>query len=456
MNSSPHFLTGSKAAIAKAGCTTFLRLPWDETTGPYAEGGLVNHAFLASLVPGCHAYAHPPEMPADDAQRAMIATAKAWMVKKGLLVPASSASLLAKKGDLVAITGLRAEVAFAYDPVTGRARELVDPLPLEGDTFDARWYTDPVKRAAYDGPGGPILDREICMRLDLVCMGVDAWGPFLFVGDWKFHFGPRGEPVTAQTQVELGILTASRAYGIDRARGAGIHVWAFGDVLEEECGEKDEHGEFLLGEAGVPEFSDFGLATLADEVRVWATLPANDAAPVPGAHCKERYCPATAACSATLEAAAQLIPAETLARKPIAGPLLDDEHAEWALTAGELLVEAGKQLVAKARKYADEHGGFRMKDGRVFSGLASTSYSPDLSKPGALDLMAKMGLEFAVMSYTTWAAIKKEGGEDGERIVQLARTELGKAGMLTPKKTVTYDARKPTPAPKADETRRAS
>lgn len=415
--------TFSKKALEEA-CHWWLlpSVPWEDTASSYAMRGRVLHKLMATLVTGGELV-----LPEDVLERALYAQGRQWLRDHGYLVRASQDSLCEKprKDGLRPVAGLRAEVAFAYDVETQEARELVDP---EG--WDVRWYADPAKRAAYTGPGGPIRETEVCGRVDLVCPGWDNAGAFVWIGDFKFHFG--GEhappPPDARAQLEIGGLAAAKVYGVDRVKATGIHVYETRVDLEALSYVKPD------GEV-VEEVAPFALVAVAASLDELANAPANDPVPHSGPHCDARYCPARAACPLTAEVVADVLPAESLVRKrSLKGALEDNAHALWARDAGERLIAVGEELVAKAKKWADTHEGIIEEDGQVYAAELVPSESVDL--PRAEPILAELGLAAAVERTVTWASVKRAGGDE-----KTVRAKLRDAKALKTKWSRKYETR---------------
>jgi PD-(D/E)XK nuclease superfamily len=414
----------SKGPLARSGCAFWLipGVPWHDTAGDSAEMGTENHAAMHAITTyetALLAYSKstplgvpappapkPPTLPENLGQYAMCVSARAWLEEQGLL----------------RLPGLRAEVAFAFDLATGKGRELADP-PGE----PARWYADPELRAKYG-----VAPTEVCGRIDLLCFGMDGEGSFVRTLDYKFHFAP-GAPLSARGQMELCALAVSRALGVDRVRASALHVWEEGEPVEEEVLPLDEETGEVLG----PMLDAAALAKVETWLRGLAAIPANDVA-IDGPHCKQRYCPARAACPVTGLAVEQLLPAETLARKKLAEPIADAGHAAWALTAGDLLIEVGKQLIARANGYADEVGGFPLqKGGEVYGGLPVVTTRPDLTVAGAIEAVRALA-PGAIAEATTWTAIKRAGGAAAEKELRAALQDLG---ALKVSESIRYQAR---------------
>lgn len=165
-----------------------------------------------------------------------------------------------------------AERAFVYDPTKDEAREI--PRATHRDYSSA-------------GPG-----ETVAGTADIVAIDGDA----VLVFDWKTSSD--GAPgVDAREQLEWLALMACRAWGFDAARIVTPKVTEFGvEAIE---------GEPL---------DMFGLAAVAERIAAdVARIPS--AEPVPGEHCKGRYCKALPVCPSTEVLMAQIVPADSLARK---------------------------------------------------------------------------------------------------------------------------------------------
>jgi hypothetical protein len=402
-------------------CAYLLRpeLAWREEGNTASEGGIKVHAPLAAVL---KSLAHEP--PDTTELRAMYGYGRAWMREAGLF---------AYDGRPRAT--IRAELAFAYDAVTDVGRELEDP---EG--APARWYADPEWRAGYAGPGGPIRDTEICGRLDVVGPAMDEEGPYLFLADYKCHFGP--EMGDAGAQLAIGALAAARAWRLDRVRAVGVHLWADQEAREER---------YDLGPAH--------LDRIAEHLARLAAAPA-PSLPNDGPWCGEHHCPARASCPVALEATAELealIPAEALVRRaPLAQDPATDEDADSQLTALDLVLEVLKAKRDRLKAFADARGGVVRKGGKVWSGKLQTNETPDLGVPGAIDVMDALGLYTAVEWSTSFAAITEVAGKEA---ADTAREALRAAGALKSATFPVYRDRKPAkagPAAADEKSRRAS
>ncbi|HEY2510183.1 MAG TPA: PD-(D/E)XK nuclease family protein [Polyangiaceae bacterium] len=421
---------------------------WTAIASEFAEGGTIVHNALDALVAD-----GVLEHLEDETHRALYAAGRAWLYRRGFL--------RAQRGTA---PGVRSEIAFAYDHETGVGRELVTP-----PGWERRWYADRARRAAYDGPGGPVRESEMPGRLDLLRFSIDGGGDreqVLEVYDYKCHFGPGYQ--TAKAQLELCGLAAARAYNVDRVRVVGVHLWADREPLEEPY-----------------ELGPFELAEIAATVRGWASA-ANDPPPVPGAHCGDRYCPARPGCPVTQRLVGELLPADRLVRRaenapalPAAGPVALGEvlasspaspaspasaaalpepapafsflapiassaDADMTLVAIDLLKELVKQKQAQVNAWADKNGGIPRKDGRIYAGAMEPRESINLAAPGAQEKLEELGLGLAIKQAVSWGDIEKLQGKPGAK---RAREALRAIGALTNAPRKVYDDRAPEAAP---------
>jgi hypothetical protein len=419
----------SKRELARR-CGWWLRpeSQWIDTFGAYAKlGTIVHHALAAVEGKGLL------ELPEDPSARAIFVKGRAWLMERKK-----------ERSDGRLLRMLRPEVAFAYDVASDTARELADP---PGET-NVRWYADKLLRLKYG-----ILPTEVCGRLDLVGFGSDEWGPFAWIADYKCHFGP--DFVTARSQLEIGALAVARAWKIDRVQAVGVHIWEEArenetGVFEEWIAEKDESGALLLGPSGVPELGAGALDAIAVAVRDELGDPDDDETPNPGPHCADRYCQAAAACPATLKAATSalsLVPAERLARGKydVTEPTTSNDQAAWFLVALDLLEKFIEAKKAEVRAFADAQGGIVDHEGGLYSGKIVPRELPMLiGRPGALEALQALGLDFAIELRTSWTAMVEAGGggKAGEALALKARLALRSLGATTQTEGPVYKSRK--------------
>lgn len=376
-------VTGSLAALVHH-CTHLLGadVAWSESPEgePQRRKGTTTHRMLSAVAN--HGVLETTD---DDDVRALYAAGRAWMDEQLRKMDRAGELQKAHRRPV-----WRGEVALAYDPTTDTARELED-----APGADPRWYAVPELRAAYAGEGGPLRATEICMRLDLVAMGMDEDGAFAWVADYKCHFGP--DAISAKDQLELAGVAAARAWNVDRVKLVGVHLWTDRATLEEPY-----------------ELTAFGLDDVARFYAELAAAPAG-AEPNEGPWCTSRHCKARATCPRTQEAARELealIPAEKLARgRSVTAPLLTNEDAAHRIVAYQLLEAMLAVGWAEVDAFADAKGGVLTKSGEVYSGKDEPSESPDLAAAGAVEVLEALGLDFAIAQSTTWKAIKAVAGQ---------------------------------------------
>lgn len=149
------------------------------------------------------------------------------------------------------VPGWRAEVAYAYDPLTGEGRVLGYDIGRE-----------------YEKHGK--LPNEIAGSADIASFDdttVTVW-------DWKTG---RAIPVTVWSQMEWLSLFAARATGATRAIARVLHVTDYGIHITEQTYDNND----LLGIA----------TRIQRDIESIA-----DAWPTPSAACDSLYCPARAGC----------------------------------------------------------------------------------------------------------------------------------------------------------------
>ena len=288
----------------------------------------------------------------------------------------------------------QAEVRVAWDVVTGHAR-------LLPKTKNAREY-------------GDLAPTEVAGTIDAV--GEDAVR--LEVIDWKSGYRPVESP---RTNVQLAFYGAAiaTAMGRDSARVNIAKPGPEAVVLYEPH-----------------DLDVISFAAIQAEVRdMLDRLPTSE--PVAGPWCD--YCPARGGCPATADQVAEVISAASIVRKhPFSLEVQSNDHAAWMLTAIDGVEDFLKSAKAKLREFADKNGGILLEDGTVWSAHSVHTEKPALDVPGALQALYALGLTGAVESRTTWAAIKRAGGAEGEK---RARAELKRIGAIKASDHDRYEAR---------------
>jgi hypothetical protein len=238
------------------------------------------------------------------------------------------------------------EVAFAWDPATDTAEQLVES-----------------ERDYSAGKG------RLCGTADLV-----VWHPeseSVTVYDYKTGDGSGAGP-----QLRMLGLMAARAYGVEHATVAALEVRASG--VTEVCRE---------------DLDAFALMAIAGEVaEQLEAIPV--AEPMPGSHCGELYCPARLSCplgTAAIAEVAEVIPAESLVRRAeyrITDPIASADQAIWLVDVLRLMdawIKAKKDAI-KALVPAE---GWATDDGRMLK--ETTAKVEALDKERALALCKELG-----------------------------------------------------------------
>ena len=319
-------------------------------------------------------------------------------------------------------TGKRAEVAYAFDPVTGNARELGVDIGRDYEKAGAR-------------PG------EICGSADVVITIeplLERWGldgdelrevpGVIEVRDWKT--GQDCGPAAASTQLRglgsMSLLSQSRSYavivGYDyvspdgvRSVSAPLDPFTLRDVIPLE------------------------LTVLADAV----AKDGPTSKPEPGEHCSSLYCPARHHCPA------QRALVETAAPSHVKHlPLLQDataaitrpEAARAILAALDALDDLSKIWWSKLDAYADEHGPIDVGGGKAYRGWNETRESIIVDDPAELALREHFGDAYkqTIERSVTKAAIDKLAAKVASprgksKMVEAALASLRVAGSVRSK-----------------------
>jgi PD-(D/E)XK nuclease superfamily len=297
-------LTGSSLWRA-ARCIGSAVLPRAPETTPWSERGTSGHAFLEDV--------------SRIGREAALAAVKNEKERAALA--------LIDTGRLpVDPTAYAAEVAFAYDVATGRARVLGQGL-----------------RRQY----GTLSPSEIPLTMDVVALVSDD---AVYVGDYKLGYQFL-EPPAQNWQFRAGGLAAARAYHRERAIVEMIRIGGNGDPY-----------------MTTDELDLFQLAEIAEELRELHADATRAAAadvepPVhPGSHCAG--CPSIPYCHASTS----LIRAASRDPEAIVVGVAAELTAEHALEAYEQ-IEALEILVRKLRKQLDDYARFQpiaLRDGRFY------------------------------------------------------------------------------------------
>lgn len=406
-------LTSSKLPLLKE-CAWFAwnRASWTpDEPSPFAVFGNAVHRFAELTIDG---HARPPGAmlgAVDPVELAAFfkldeaATAKLKRVVVHLL-----AFLKAN-----ARIGWSTEQPFAWDPLTNTGRSLEKTTHRE-----------------YKG----LRPGEIGTTLDVV-----GWMPdqtTLLVLDFKTGSSV-GDPAT-NWQLLAQAAAAADAYQADRVRIVVVYCYEEATTIEEAT----------VDALTLASFSGAVAQRLLE-------LPGSP--PTPGAHCGSytsdgAYCPARAACPALASALVAVPPVRALAEAAAPftfGPPTSLEHAAWIVAHADYAGAALRAIEAELRRYADEHDGIPLPDGRTWKRHDYEATEPDLSQPGAAAALRAIGFGGAIGETTSWSAIKELAGEPGERE---ARAALGRIRAIKTSPRTKYEAKalpkppKPKKAPK--------
>ena len=254
---------------------------------------------------------------------------------------------------------LAPEVAFAYDV----ASDTAERVELKGE----RDYPQ---------------DGRLWGTADLVA--VSRMTRTGYVGDWK-----SGDGSKSQAQLRTLALMLSRVEGLESVTVEALEVSAEG--VRHVCRET---------------LDAFALDAHAGELaEALASVP--DAAPKPGAHCGELYCPARATCPAGRGIIVDsIIPAASLVRHRWEIEIRSPEHAVWLLEHAKL-VEAAAKAVKDAVKASCPPEGWQLDDGSVLR--EGTRTMPRFSKESALSLLRQLGATAEQIEGLTYDATESSG-----------------------------------------------
>ena len=293
------------------------------------------------------------------------------------------------------------EVAVAIDPRAGSARRLG------------------TKERDYSG----CAPHEIPGTADLVRVEADR----VVVCDLKTGAQLHTEPAATNTQLHNYALALCRAHGVTAAT---VIVAKVGDEVEETWAELTAEDLDAIEQE---------LAATID------VIPS--AEPMPGLHCRERFCPALAICPATAEAVQAIAPGE-----PLTLNLAAMEHADLErLLARVDLVSKMTEAVSKALKAeADARGGIQLSDGRVWARrvrAVETIEVGDDKLPTVREILAQFGAESALKTkhVATKDALKEAIRDTGAKVAPTMRAVLPMlraAGVVSEHTQSPYEARK--------------
>lgn len=330
--------TASKAGLL-AECRWWARheAEWSDTAGAAAERGTRFHSAIAlyvSVLPGV-------PLKVDDDIAAEYDAARAWV-------------------DAFGRERLEAEVAFAWDPVTGEAERIGTNLGRDYSRGKGRF----------------------CGSADLI--SVSRATKVGYVGDWSTGDGSRKGP-----QLRALALMLSRVEGLESVTVEALEVDATG--VRHVCTET---------------LDAFALAAVAGELaEALAAVPA--AEPRPGPHCGDMYCPARATCPAIRERIADIIPVETLTQHRWGLTIASPDHAAWLYNQAKA-VEAAAKLVKEVVKAFVPADGLTLSDGSVFK--ESTRMITRFSQDRAVALLRALGATDEQIESCTPPAHKESNG----------------------------------------------
>lgn len=368
--------SASKLGLLKACAYPFNGQMWPaQVSGDAADLGSAYHQVVARLVniPGSDAHTHK----ADAAERYAVD-------------PKALAALRPEDAAAECSSGARAEVAFAWNWETGKAREL-------GVDLD-RGYL--------------VGDTEIAGTADIIDGDT--------IADWKTGKEPPKAEDNAQL-LFLAMCANKLDYQISRVQIR--HVHPDGEVWHDTA----ELGPFDL---------DAFEAELVGEIR-----SVNLAEPNPEKHC--RYCPMVAVCPRTVAAIAEPEEAFPLALYQ-AADIQSAEHARWLLhriDAAESLLSSVK---GKVREYVDTHGHIELSDGKKWGPYLVSRETIC----GSREKLIEMGIPEDLIEYSVAKGdvekYAKDGAEKGKgaAAVRAMIEKLRDAGCVKESSFTKYEARK--------------
>lgn len=283
------------------------------------------------------------------------------------------------------------------------------PVAWNVRTGEARWLPKAEHRDY-----GTLDDYEIPGTIDALAND----GERVYIIDWK---SGRQSVEAPDTNPQLGHngAAAAAALRLDEAEVAYIKI-----------------GEDAIYRPEPATVDAITSTLLRDELRsIIDRAPTSK--PEPGPWCQ--FCPMRGACPATESHVAEVIDAAAIVRRhPVSLDIRNNDQAAFTLTAIDGVEAFLSELKKRVREYADKHGGILLADGTVWSKSEVRTERPDLSVDGALQALYALGLIEAIESKTTWAAIKRAGGKDGEKA---AREKLKAIGAVKASTAPRYEAR---------------
>ena len=289
------------------------------------------------------------------------------------------------------------EVAFAYNPQTGKARILKTTGPRDYSQATPDEFTGTADMAGSFGKQGAVMD-------------------------WKTGQRRFVTPCAKNGQMRFLALCTALVYDCDEVDASLAFV--------------DEDGMVLLDPA---RFDAFDLAEIRDELAALdKVLRSGTAEPNPGQHC--RFCPASCVCPVTMQALAEVAPIPP--PEPfrvvadvalIAGP----EHAAWLLGRARMVEDALGPVMGALKAWADANGGIQSGSG-VWCRKDVTT--PRITLNPAATAALREILPGAVSDHTTKAAITAAAKKDKE-LVQKAMDALREHGAVKETTAPRYEER---------------
>lgn len=245
------------------------------------------------------------------------------------------------------------EVPYAFDVVTWAARKLERPPGgLAGDEL-RRWLD------------ARTLPTEVRVTIDAAVGLPDGR---VIVVDWKTGRSPLAR-AAQNAQLATGALCVAREMGIESIGVMLVRI---------------QPGYVAADEAELDELTlDARALSLAAHLRALPT-----AEPSPGSHCSRLYCPLLGTCEGP-RALARSAPA-LAAALPVR--VETEEQAAAVLASAKPMQAYLDALKASAVEWAVRHGGrVRMADGTTMVRTPQTRRSLDASRPGVLQVLARIG-----------------------------------------------------------------
>lgn len=363
--------SGSKIGLLLACGYPFNGQEWPEqTTGEAAENGTLFHEIVASLI------------------------------NRGIIDATENMAVFEMHPDHAAesvryLDNLRAEVAYAWDWQTGKARELGVDI---GRNYDLR-------------------ETEIGCSLDITGE-VDCRG---YVLDWKT--GREAPKAAGNGQLLFGAMCLSKVHGWDQIKTCIAHVKPDGQIWRDSF-----------------DVDSFDLLAFEAELKA-AILAAPTSKPCAGLHCK--YCPVLAVCPATLGTITKTDDEYTLSLFDYPA-IQSAEHAAWLLHRVDAAIDLLDSVKAKVREYAEKCGGIPLANGKKWGPYVVTRETID----GPRDRLIEAGIPESLIEYSVGkGAVEKyakDGAEKGQgaAAIRSFMDRLRDAGCVKESTFVKFEARK--------------